>query len=175
MLRIDVCRNENELESGFDFLLRHRRDFSPAWNLHQILHLIKGCLFQGEFIAAWNEDHEMIAILGYAYAPLGKNTDHADKKQARLVLVCISKPYRRTMLFYQGMKFLARHLSHGKIEVNKIDLVAPEKDEYLNNLFSKFATLESTVPYKFLGTLNHFSVTPEQLNRFCSRPKSRST
>jgi len=175
MVRIDVCRSENELETAFNFLLQHRRDFLPAWNLCQLLFLLNGCFFLGEVIAAWNENNEMVALLGFSYAPPENNANQADKEQVRLRIALISEPYRRTMLFYQGMSFLARHLSHAKIEVKKIDIVVPEGNEYLNRLISKFANLESTVSYKFMGAINHYSVTLEQLNKFCSRPKSLVT
>jgi hypothetical protein len=166
MFRIGVCRSESEFEKGLDFLLRNRRDFLPGLNLGQILYLYKGCLHYGEVIAAWNKSGEMVGILGYVNVPPERNKDH----QVSLRIACIAEPYRRTGLFYQGLKFLAGYFSDRESKVEKIDLFAPEKNKYLNNLFSKFAMRESTVQYNYMGTLNHFSVTLEQLNKFRDRP-----
>jgi hypothetical protein len=166
MITFTACRNEREFEICVDFILRHRRDFYPAYNLVQVLTFFSVSLFQGEIIAAWNENQELVGLAAYIYGtPKEKFTN---KRRVRMEIVCIAEEYRKTGLFFQGMKHVIAYLSQVEVDVKEIEFYSPDNNTYLKRLFSKFTTLKSTTQTK-LGMENYFYVTMDDLSKFCSR------
>lgn len=170
MFNVVILREEVELEKCVDFVLRHRRDFYPAYNLGLILKFLSEAMHHGELVAGLNEKGEIVGIAGYVYGTPEKK--FIDKHRVQFELVCITQAYRKTGLFFQGLRQVVANLTQAETDVREIEFYAPANHPYLRKLFSKFATLTSTIQTKF-GLEDLFLVTIENLTRYCDRLKPR--
>lgn len=164
MITFAKCQEEAQLEKCVDFVLCHRREFYPAYDLGQVLTFLSVSMNQGEIITAFSEDGEILALTGYIFGTPEKK--YTDKHRIRIELVCIAAEYRRTGLFLRGLKYLLNHLAQIEPDVREIEFYIPAHRYDLRNLFAKFATLTSTVQTK-LGMEDLFKVTMEDLNKYC--------
>lgn len=170
MFAVATIWEEAELEKCVDFVLRHRRDFYPAYNLGMVFVFLNEAMQQGEIVAGRDEQGEIIGIAGYAYGTPEKK--FADKHRLRFQLVCIAPRHRKSGLFLQGLRHIVDHLARPETGVREIEFYVPDNRPDLRKLFSKLAVLTSTVESKF-GREDYYVAAIEDLKMYCDRWKPR--
>lgn len=88
----------------------------------------------GGVVSAYNGS-QMVAMMGYFKGEPDK--DYQNKETAFLYVACITKEFRLTRLFRQGLLFALREFR--KMGLKEIRLQAEATNPYTNRLYSRFA------------------------------------
>lgn len=120
-------------EELFNFLNQLRDELYLA-DETAVYDVLERCYQRGGFLAGYAQG-ELCAVLGYLLGEPKKG--YVNREVALLYVAGILKPYRRTGLFLQGLRFSLELLN--EMDVCEIRLQAEAANPYTNRLYGRFA------------------------------------
>lgn len=165
-----VCSTYNYHSKYIDFLLEHYTDLQLPYPFAATLGYIASPLLMGnEAVLAFNDEDQVVGAFGYIHGTGEK--DYRDVQIIQIQSVYITKAYRGTGLFVQGLQFLLEHVSMQPTAVEELRFWAPNQPDS-HKLFSKFATLvagrhSESVP------VSEYRLSPEELRTYLAKFKQR--
>jgi hypothetical protein len=140
-MRLIHCKSDDETEKMIHFIMAHRKEINPSYNVKTTFFSIGTQLFCGDTFLVTNGQNEVIGYVGFIYGTPEKQFQ--DTNKVRIEMVYIEEKYRCTRLFAKGFKQLVDHIELAGKGTTYIEFYAYKENETLCRLCSKFAKVES--------------------------------
>lgn len=138
-----VCRTTRYQHHYIDFLLARYNDLNLKYPFPVSLsYMASPLLMDGAAILCFDDKDEICGACGYIHGTGEK--DYEDRHIIQIQVAYLAESCRSTRWFFEGLRFLAEHLSDQEEEIQEILFWVPG-DSPNRRLYSKFAELTSTV------------------------------
>lgn len=175
MYNYSVFGNTDEQAAQFAaFFIRNREQFSKDMVLDEALIHLLYCVEHMSLILSYDEADELIAALNYWTVANAEDTAYApDGSIVFISSALIAKQERSSRVFMHGFRDLINYIHEQNPEIHKVVFNARADNEYLNKLYSKFASFSNVVE-GLHGPECQYSVDLLQLKTFLNRLKPQN-
>ncbi|MDQ0230322.1 hypothetical protein J2S19_001576 [Metabacillus malikii] len=146
-MQVIRCDHDEEKERMIDFILAHRKEINPAYDVRTVFFSLGTQLLYGDTLLVLNNENELIGFVGYLFGT--PENQFQDPETVRIEMVYLKNNYRCTRHFIACFRKLLTHIEEANLDTIKIQFYVNKENDYLCKLSSKFAIVESTTLSNF--------------------------
>lgn len=166
-----LCTADEDYAAYCQYFIQHRKQFHASYMLGDaIAHLI-GYLQEARIVLVLNDMEQIVGAGHYMIIDEEQQFDESGTT-AFIPTTILSPGYRQSRVFYTGLREFVRIILADASQVNKLRFEAQSDNDYLNRLYSKFASPigEQEGPF---GNMVIYSTDVEPLKAYLRLSSSR--